>query len=140
MCRRLLLSVAALAAFAALLLVGGWLLRPHTRIGQETYLKINNGMTQAEIEALIGGPPGNYGVGEGEIDLGASWGLAYQPSPNARLWLGPTVAIEVAFEDGRATSKALYSVWRQYDSEFDRVCQVLHLRPAKARAPMGFIW
>jgi hypothetical protein len=58
--KRLLLSVGLLAA----LLLGGylllWLTAPRVVVTQETLAKMHVGMTEAEVEELLGGPPGDY--------------------------------------------------------------------------------
>jgi hypothetical protein len=58
--RRLLLF--GLAAGLIVLAVGNWLLRPRpTAITEENYGAIRVGMTLEEVEAILGGPAGNYG-------------------------------------------------------------------------------
>jgi hypothetical protein len=51
--RLLLLSLPALVA----LTVGAWLLWPRSAITRENAEKIQSGMTPAEVEAILGGPP-----------------------------------------------------------------------------------
>ena len=41
--------------------VGLWRIAVEPRIHTENYLHIRRGMSQAEVEELLGGPPGNYG-------------------------------------------------------------------------------
>jgi hypothetical protein len=57
--RRLLLA----SAFALILVVGGiaWWLLHGPRVTDAAYDRIDIGMSLAEVEAIIGGPPGNYG-------------------------------------------------------------------------------
>jgi hypothetical protein len=57
--RRLLggIVVAALGVLGLFL----WLLSPRLAIGPEGYDRIQLGMTAAEVEAILGGTPGNYG-------------------------------------------------------------------------------
>src|SRR5262249_33765325 len=47
-----------------LLLLGGgvllWVILPHHRISRASYEMIRQGMTQAEVEAVMGVPPGEY--------------------------------------------------------------------------------
>jgi hypothetical protein len=50
----------SLAAAVVALAIGVWLLWPRTAITRENAEKIRLGMTLAEVEAILGGPPGNY--------------------------------------------------------------------------------
>jgi hypothetical protein len=55
--RRILLGVAALAALAFALPYAVW----HPRhLNHDGFEQIQNGMTQPEVEQLLGGPPGLY--------------------------------------------------------------------------------
>jgi hypothetical protein len=54
--RRLLLFI---LASVAVLAVGAWLLWPRTAITRENAAKIKEGMTLAEVEAILGGPARN---------------------------------------------------------------------------------
>jgi hypothetical protein len=57
--RRTLL--AALAGLAVVVAAGAWLLWPRQdRITPENLDRIELGMTRAEVEAILGGPPGDY--------------------------------------------------------------------------------
>src|SRR4051812_21014952 len=61
--RRLLVGLALLVAVG---LVGAGAvagLTPWVRIDEETFQRIKRGMSRAEAEALLGGPPGDYATG-----------------------------------------------------------------------------
>jgi hypothetical protein len=94
-----------LATAGALLLV---LRPPAPRIGSESFDAIRKGMTQPEVEAVIGVPPGDYRT--------RKWGLIIDPVGGGTLmmadlhrvesWLGNTGIIHVAFdEDGKVCWK-----------------------------------
>lgn len=53
-------SLLAVAALTAVVLAVVWLLWPEPAIGPASYERIRLGMTQAEVEAVIGLPPGIY--------------------------------------------------------------------------------
>ncbi len=60
--RRRLLYL-SLAAVAVGLGVGVWTLRPRTAITRENAAKIEQGMTLAKVEAIMGGPPRDESTG-----------------------------------------------------------------------------
>jgi hypothetical protein len=71
-----------------------WLTCPRLSINEETCAKIRLGMTRAEVEALIGGPPGYYGY-KPEIALDPEQGPM-------QFWSGPDqFTIFVRFDDNR---------------------------------------
>jgi len=69
MYRKVLLSVLGLVVIAAFLF---WLTlsdapsSPSSRLVHENYRLIREGMSLAEVEMLLGGPPGNYGQYSGD--------------------------------------------------------------------------
>jgi hypothetical protein len=69
-----------------------WLSASRHRINQESIKLIEIGMTQSEVEALLGAPPGNYSVG------GIS-AHAIPPPPYRREdWIGDECAVDVYFD------------------------------------------
>jgi hypothetical protein len=79
--------------------------RPDLRIGPELCELVRPGMTVAEVEAAIGGPPGFY---EGTV------GVAYVPGTGPRSyktdqsWSGRRGTVEVQFD---AAGKAVKATW-----------------------------
>jgi hypothetical protein len=74
--RTLLVVLAGLAVVVAVGVVSLWPLRqPAVRVTQEEYDRIGNDVTTvAEIETLLGGPPGDYTTGptdESSVSLGS---------------------------------------------------------------------
>jgi hypothetical protein len=61
--RRTLLVTLAVGLFAGAAATALVLGRPPHRVTRKNYERIHNGMTQAEVEALPGGPPGDYRTG-----------------------------------------------------------------------------
>jgi hypothetical protein len=57
-----------LPAAAMVLLAAGWLLWPRTAITRENVAKIQQGMTRAEVEAILGGPPRNESSAPLDLD------------------------------------------------------------------------
>lgn len=99
--RRLLWLAAALAA----VLLGAYALLWWTapRVTGANFERIEVGMMLAEVEALLGGPAGNYA--DDELVFG-SYPELFEGWPNDRLsddyreWLGPDVAILVKLDAG----------------------------------------
>jgi hypothetical protein len=72
--------------------------------------RIRAGMTRAEVEALLGGPPGDYATGYTELRvLRARKGLGRGgPEDTYELWLGDSGAIWVFFDTSNTVSGRLY--------------------------------
>jgi hypothetical protein len=62
-----------------------------------TFEKVRAGMTTAEIEATVGGPPGDYSQGQNQR-------RHFPPVPmlNENTWLGPDAELAVYYSDDRA--------------------------------------
>ena len=58
--RRTIAWIAGSLLLAGVILSFVWL-RASQRLNVENFSQIQQGMTQAEVEKLLGGPPGNYG-------------------------------------------------------------------------------
>jgi hypothetical protein len=108
--RPLLLCLALLALVG---LSGGLLVlltHPRHRINQESYERIKEGMTLEEVEAILGGPPGNYT--RGRYGMLPYLALPLKPLPRVlHEWLGEEAAIYVWFDlEGRARETGLQKV------------------------------
>jgi hypothetical protein len=70
------------------------------RLNREGFSQLGLGMTQAQVEGLLGGPPGNYGrYASGEMTL-----EEYSAPPGAveRIWCDDSNRFEIYFDaDGR---------------------------------------
>jgi hypothetical protein len=66
--RTLLVVLSGLAVVVAAGAVVLWQ-RPPSRITRENFERIKEGMSRAEVEAILG-PPGDYRTGDGEMDYG----------------------------------------------------------------------
>ena len=91
----------ALAGLAVVVAAGVVLWRPQQgdRITFENFARIEEGMSQEEVEAIIG-PPGDYRTGPARSDVspkGVDWGL-FNPFLKSRAqWNGDTAEITVQF-------------------------------------------
>lgn len=97
-----LLSAIACIALAA---SAFWLAHPRVSISQATCDKIKPGMTRAEVEALIGGPPGDYSTKSAlpailELPPGVS---------RFELWFDDQGVIMVVFDEGGKARHIFFS-------------------------------
>jgi hypothetical protein len=94
LCRRL--PLLALSAAIVLAGVGCWLVWTRTAITTENAAKIRNGMTRAEVEQILGGPPRAEG----------GWPPIVIMGPKAECWSTPHLLIRVWFfhqDNGRVS-------------------------------------
>jgi hypothetical protein len=76
--------------------------KPPARLQVENFNSIRNGMTLAEVESLLGGPPGDYGENRGGIECMTAEGMSWPPSSVERVWHDDTNRLEIAFDpEGR---------------------------------------
>jgi hypothetical protein len=112
------LAVAFLAL--ALLLVGTVLplVMPwHCRVNRATFERLKVGMTRAQVEAILGGPPGDYqtrpSVPPGEFDLARVTELSEQVWPTER-WAGDQGDISVRFTPGGVVADVQFTAVAPY--------------------------
>jgi hypothetical protein len=97
--------------------VGGLLLTasalPHPKATRAAYDRIEVGMSQAEVEAILGGPPGDFRTGpvlwpEGE-NPGCVTGTDPEGAPGGTLgWSGDDGIIRVGFDRNGVSGKSLW--------------------------------
>jgi hypothetical protein len=138
--RRLLLFGLPTAVVVVLLAV--WLLWPRSALTRENAAKIREGMTRAEVEALLGGPARNESTGLTNPDIrtpdaaehsrvetqmaermlevaagGTVWG-----------WTSDRVAVHVRFDEaGRVSVVEVFPLRRAAEDPLDRLCRWLGL-------------
>jgi hypothetical protein len=141
--RRLLLGAGLLALFgAAAFLLTVVVQRPGSRITRENYERIDNGMTEEEVNAVLGCVAGDYtGKKAAELEkwakvlgvieeLDRTIRVRGKPAPPPRqsvfrYWIGDDVAILVYFIDGKVFEKHLEDVADQPISVLDRLRRLL---------------
>ena len=98
--KRALLFVAAVVLLACVALTAWMLLRPADPISETSARAIRNGMERPAVEALLGGPPGDYrSAGNQEWRLG----MPARPGLTPMFWFGDGGAVLVYFNaEGRA--------------------------------------
>jgi hypothetical protein len=109
--RRILLGVAALAALAFALPYAVWHPR---RLNQAGFEQIQNGMTQPEVEQLLGGPPGIYYPSYSGAGATTSLEAVAPPPGTVRgiEWYDHKVNYGVFFDAaGRVTAKHQRAIW-----------------------------
>lgn len=82
--------------------------QPWTKSGLSLaqFRKVEPGMTQTQVEALLGGPPGDYGFHQGGPVSETK--LAWETPPGSRIetWWSDDLKLQVAFgPDGKAAAK-----------------------------------
>jgi hypothetical protein len=89
-------------ALGLLLLAGAGaalLLNPfQARLNVEGFKHIRNGLTWAEVEELLGGPPGNYGRYAGGMSKMTMEGYLAPPGSIEQIWCDDTNRFEIYFD------------------------------------------
>jgi hypothetical protein len=116
--RRLLLLWLTAATVAGL--VTAWLLWPRPAITRENAAKIQVGMTSAEVEAILGGPPRNEFF---------DWAREDTEPPKPGTWIRDERVSDTP-ELKEWHSQYVYVVVRWDDDGRVRSCQVTPMRPA----------
>src|SRR6266851_2691463 len=112
---------------------------PKHRINAEGYERLRLGMTEKEVEIVLGVPAGDYGPGKGEIlDYGmfTMASASIRTDPNAKKWLAGSFAITVCFDgEARVRGMGTDSVYRPYESNVEMVSQKLGISRKKPYPP-----
>jgi hypothetical protein len=98
--RRRTLLVALAAVALGLTGYAGWqAFTSGHRINKATFHQIGSGMTLAEVEALLGAPPGNYAPPELSevIEAINAWADADSPEPRVETWWSEDGGVIVTF-------------------------------------------
>lgn len=118
-----------------------WSLLPRSPINQETFDRIDIGMTEEEVVAIIGRSPGNYATGDLVFDdppgtkdntnvifylvgvkIRKEWGI------HSEYWVGDQAIIVVGFDsDRRVTEKSIRRVRLRSESLFQKACRLIGL-------------
>jgi hypothetical protein len=116
--RRLFVGVIAaggLVAFVAWL----WLVPPHHHINRDSFEKIRRGMTQAQVEAILGVPPGDYSFGAKIAPQGRQ-----RPLPigvREEEWWADEEGVVVAFNEDRLVIEC----WRSLGARPDLLERIM---------------
>ena len=81
--------------------IGAWLLVPRSRINLENFKRIKEGMSQTEIEALFGGPSGDYTNWPHPKRINQLVALVLQGNNDDmvhHIWLGEEGLVKVVFD------------------------------------------
>jgi hypothetical protein len=124
---RLLFGIFFVGAIAVLFL---WVLWPKDRLNEKGFDLIQKGMTQKEVEAILGVPPGDYSNGAVAMTPEVGSGLMFGPgimvsiheylrdtTPRedgccANFWIGNEQAIQVTFDsDGKTVYTQFFAVY-----------------------------
>jgi hypothetical protein len=97
-------------------LLGLFLVRQRSgpRIDRAAYDRIRPGMTQAQVEAVLGGPPGDYGAHDLEDYTQTGGDGRLLEVGRVERWVGKTAFVSVEFDDrGAVTAKELIEIREQ---------------------------
>jgi hypothetical protein len=109
-----------------LLAVGVFVAWPRpNRITQENFDRIQQGMSRAEVEAILG-PPGDYRTLPQEFEPWALTSVAFQPSSKASFWHANTMSISMSIsiefdESGRAQGRSASTSQTIVNGPFDNL-------------------
>jgi hypothetical protein len=96
--RRVLCLFALIALMGALLF---WQFRsgaPRSSLRPDQFPQVRVGMTQAEVETLLGGPPGNYGRHRNGMTMMTLEGFIAPPGSVERVWCDDSHRFEIYFD------------------------------------------
>jgi hypothetical protein len=120
----------ALAGLAVLVAVGAFVLWPRPdRITEENYQRIQEGMSRAEVEAILG-PPGDHRTGATytypQIGTGVFSAkdlfFVFATGPAWPVWKGDAVEIQIQLNDsGHATHKGRLTAHRIEQTPLDNL-------------------
>jgi hypothetical protein len=96
-------TVWLIAALLLVVVVGAWLFAPRSRITQTNYDRIDLGMSDREIEAIIGKPEPDKSV-----EVQAFWGWAIRLGAEVREWRNGPNRIVLHSQDGKVFYKELH--------------------------------
>jgi hypothetical protein len=95
--RRVILGLGFLACLGLLSLLAWWITLPTHQITEENIAKIEMGMTEVEVESVLGVPAGNYARQRTEMDFMIGRRLRAL-SPHCKDWIGDEAGVRVAFD------------------------------------------
>jgi hypothetical protein len=111
--RRKVVWIVSLLALAGTVLLFAWIVSRDAgrRLNRAGLSQLRLGMTQAQVESLLGGPPGNYGrYARGMMTLE---GYSAPPGAVERIWCDDSNRLEIYFDaEGRVVGhhrRARYS-------------------------------
>ena len=103
--RRKLAWIGGLLCLIAAGLLFAWL-QMGGRLNVDGFSQIEPGMTQAEVEALLGGPPGNYGRYSGKFGEMTQEAYLAPPGSVEKIWCNDERRFEIYFDqEGRVVGK-----------------------------------
>lgn len=106
------------------ILLAGWLMLwmtrpPEHHINSDGFGKLRKGMTESEVEAVLGVPAGDYATGPIRLNVNV---LGYIPDTYfvfrvaEKKWVGNEAIIEVWFENGRVEHTRIMGVFVRSES------------------------
>jgi len=92
--------IVRLLALAGTVLLLAWIVSRDAgrRLNREGFSQLRLGMTQAEVESLLGGPPGNYGRYDDRFAEMTMEGYERPPGSVERVWCDDAHRFEIYFD------------------------------------------
>jgi hypothetical protein len=106
-------------------LVASWLLWPRTAITRENADRIQEGMTLANVEAILGGPPGVYTADGQDWSMEMLRNGKYRSNHTRRIWVGDDGGIRIDFDEDGCVAASQWCPRQR--SLWDRMCGWLGL-------------
>ena len=137
--RQILRALTVLLAVAAVGIGIQWLLSPKHRINKESIAQIKEGMTQKEVEDILGVPPGNYAYDGFFTSVGYSGplGPGVERWPTLQ-WAGEEIGIRITINPHNGTVAEIEQFSVDYptnESVLSKIKRWLRI-PSTAPAPI----
>jgi outer membrane protein assembly factor BamE (lipoprotein component of BamABCDE complex) len=114
----------SLAATLVVLAVAMWLFWPRTAITRENAAKIREGMMLADVEEILGGPSRDELSGPHKVQWSYTNLIMVV---NRKEWIGPDIAVSVAFRHNRVVSNEVTETYFPEESPIQRIRRWLRL-------------
>jgi hypothetical protein len=122
----LILGTVGTVLLVAGVIVALLLPRPESPVNEAAAARVQPGLTEAEVEAVLGGPAGDYRVGSRAVTFEV--GLAPPPGHVLKTWRGDDGLVLIQFgPDGRVAAVSFVPTPPLSNSFLDRLLEIFGL-------------